>query len=128
MASSNEATGQGPFNWRRTWALAVAIALHAFAFLLLVAPMAPPKTDQQKKERIVQVNFIEPHANFMMIDCGREPVQSQHAESSPRYPSPMRHQGTAPNVADRSTHCKDVTSCSHKWRKDTPSVQLRVII
>ena len=60
MASSNEETGRAPFSWRRTWALAVAIALHSFAFLLLIAPPAPPKQAEAKKERIVQVNFIEP--------------------------------------------------------------------
>src|SRR5574337_523864 len=40
MASSNEETGR--FSWKRTWALAVAIGLHAFAFLLIVAPTPPP--------------------------------------------------------------------------------------
>ena len=60
MASSNEEIGREPFSWKRTWALAVAIGLHAFAFLLIVAPMAPQQQDHKEKERIVQVNFIEP--------------------------------------------------------------------
>ncbi|KLD78731.1 energy transducer TonB, partial [Xanthomonas hyacinthi DSM 19077] len=59
MASSNESTGQAPFSWGRTSALAVAIALHSFAFLLLVAPMAPPKSQEKQKEKVVQVDFIE---------------------------------------------------------------------
>jgi periplasmic protein TonB len=60
MASSNEENGREPFSWKRTWALAVAIGLHAFAFLLIVAPMAPPTQNHKEKEHIVQVNFIEP--------------------------------------------------------------------
>ena len=60
MASSNEENGREPFSWKRTWALAVAIGLHAFAFLLLVSPMAPPGQKHAEKEHIVQVNFIEP--------------------------------------------------------------------
>ena len=38
MASRNEELDNKSFNWRRTWALAAAIALHSFAFLMLVAP------------------------------------------------------------------------------------------
>ena len=60
MASSNEETGREPFSWKRTWALAVAIGLHAFAFLLLVAPMAPPHQNHKEKEHVVQVTFQEP--------------------------------------------------------------------
>src|SRR5574337_260614 len=60
MASSNEEIGREPFSWKRTWALAVAIGLHAFAFLLIVAPMAPPNQSHKEKEKIVQVSFIEP--------------------------------------------------------------------
>ncbi|OOG47524.1 energy transducer TonB, partial [Rhodanobacter sp. C06] len=60
MASSNEDTEREAFSWKRTLALAFAIGLHAFAFLILLAPMAPPGQKHEKKEQIVQVNFIEP--------------------------------------------------------------------
>lgn len=40
--------------------MAVAVGLHAFAFLLMVAPVAPEQPAKVKKEQIVQVNFIEP--------------------------------------------------------------------
>jgi protein TonB len=60
MASSNEENGREPFSWKRTWALAVAVGLHAFAFLLLIAPMAPHQKEQKAKEHIVQVSFIPP--------------------------------------------------------------------
>ena len=61
MASSTEDTGREEgFSWKRTLALAFAIGLHAFAFLILLAPMAPPGQKHEKKEQIVQVNFIEP--------------------------------------------------------------------
>src|SRR5574337_779689 len=92
MASSNEETGR--FSWKRTWALAVAIGLHAFAFLLIVAPMAPPNQSHKEKEKIVQVSFIEPPPP---PDIAAGSDRSYGTRPSPPYP-PMaarqHHEGT----------------------------------
>ncbi|EIL96019.1 hypothetical protein UU5_08493, partial [Rhodanobacter sp. 115] len=60
MASSNSNYGPKPFSWGRTIAIAFAVALHAFAFIVLIAPAGPPQAPQVKKDQIVQVSFIEP--------------------------------------------------------------------
>jgi peptidoglycan-associated lipoprotein len=60
MASQTDNSGREPFNWRRTWALAVAIALHSFALLILLTPASPPASKDKAKDKVVQVTFIEP--------------------------------------------------------------------
>ena len=58
MASSRHENENDGFSWKRTLALAFAIGLHAFAFLLMVAPMAPPHQENKEAEKVVKVNFI----------------------------------------------------------------------
>src|ERR1700727_3139486 len=95
MASSNEEIGREPFSWKRTWALAVAIGLHAFAFLLLVAPMAPPSQKHTEKEHIVQVNFIEPPPPPPPPPLPPQPPPTR----PPPSPPPAGEEGSANAVA-----------------------------
>ena len=48
------------FNWRRTIGLAATFALHAFAFMMLLAPVTPPQAKDKTKDNVVTVEFIPP--------------------------------------------------------------------
>ncbi|MGA7296132.1 MAG: energy transducer TonB, partial [Rhodanobacteraceae bacterium] len=60
MASSTDNAGKKAFSWRRTIAIAFAVAIHSFAFLLMVAPVSPPQAKEKAKSDVVKIEFIEP--------------------------------------------------------------------
>ena len=45
------------YSWRRTSALAAAMAVHGLAFIMMIAPVAPPQAKEKKKETIVSVSY-----------------------------------------------------------------------
>ncbi|HEX5693937.1 MAG TPA: energy transducer TonB, partial [Arenimonas sp.] len=47
------------FSWARIGGNAFAIALHAIAFMLLMAPVNPPEVSKAAEE-VTAVSFIEP--------------------------------------------------------------------
>ena len=49
-----------PFSWRRTVGFAATFGIHAFAFIMLMAPIAPPAAKEKIKDAVVVVNFVEP--------------------------------------------------------------------
>src|ERR1700753_51470 len=60
MALPAYETPSDKFNWRRTLGLAATFALHAFAFLMLISPVSPPRLQDKAKDNTVRVEFIEP--------------------------------------------------------------------
>src|SRR3970040_1387171 len=74
-------------NWARIAGLTAAIAVHVAALLLLLAPMAPPATEQVE-ENITFVNLIKqppPHKPPILVD-DPSPVDVQAPPPAP--PSP----------------------------------------
>ena len=59
MAETYQSGGDSSFSWRRVTAFASAFALHAFAFAMMMAPVAPPPPKDKAIDRKVTVRFGE---------------------------------------------------------------------
>ncbi|MBZ0222704.1 MAG: energy transducer TonB, partial [Dokdonella sp.] len=53
-------SGGNQFSWQRVTAFSSAFALHAFAFAMIMAPVAPPPSKDKTVDKKVMVEFIEP--------------------------------------------------------------------
>ena len=61
MESTKDITGsRRPFNWRFSLATAFTVALHAVAFMLMLAPVLAPHASERPRDRNVEINLIEP--------------------------------------------------------------------
>ena len=87
MASSTDQSGATRFNWKRTWALSGAIAIHVAAILMMLSPAAPPQAKEKAKEKIVQVEFIKPPP-MPPPPAPPPPVAEQSAMSVAATPTP----------------------------------------
>ena len=59
MSSIDNDTETG-FSWRRVAGQSFALALHAGAFMFLIAPVMPPDAIEEEQDQVIDVTFIEP--------------------------------------------------------------------
>src|SRR5574337_692698 len=89
------------FNWRRTIGLAATFALHAFAFMMLLAPVTPPQAKDKTKDNIVTVEFIPPPPPPAPVEAPPTPMSIPTPPAPPAPPPPPQDIAPSENISYR---------------------------
>lgn len=82
MVSRTNESASSQFSWRRTSSIAFAVALHAVAFLIVLAPIMPPEARAFVPDEVTVVDIVErpPPVEVLPVPTMPDPPKPEFVE------------------------------------------------